>query len=249
MVHPVSSLRDTALALASRVRFIAQSLDDRSPRTLLDIGCGSGQHLTQYLAQLYPEAQIHGVDDDEASLDQARTSFAELSNLSFHSTIPGGSYDVIIASEVLEHVAEPEAFLRMLREHLAPDGMLILTVPNGFGPSEWMGFLEQLLVASGLYALLRRLKRALLGRGGALQRDTYAHSPHIHFFTRTGLRRLGSRVGFAEHRYAGRMFLHNFLLTLAVDALRLGPVNAKLGAILPAWMVSDRMCSLPWSAS
>jgi 2-polyprenyl-3-methyl-5-hydroxy-6-metoxy-1,4-benzoquinol methylase len=42
-----------------------------------------------------------------------------------------GLYDLVIACEVIEHVAHPQDLLEHLRTFLAPDGRLLLTTPNG----------------------------------------------------------------------------------------------------------------------
>lgn len=44
-------------------------------------------------------------------------------------TILDGRFDVILASEVIEHLSDPRPFLIALREHLAPGGTLVLTSP------------------------------------------------------------------------------------------------------------------------
>ncbi|HUN24786.1 MAG TPA: methyltransferase domain-containing protein [Steroidobacteraceae bacterium] len=40
-------------------------------------------------------------------------------------------FDAILATEVIEHVAHPDDFLRRLRELARPDGCIIVTTPNG----------------------------------------------------------------------------------------------------------------------
>ena len=41
-----------------------------------------------------------------------------------------GQFDLITAMEVIEHVADPAAFVASLAARLAPDGLLILSTPN-----------------------------------------------------------------------------------------------------------------------
>jgi SAM-dependent methyltransferase len=41
-------------------------------------------------------------------------------------------FDVIVAGEIIEHLDNPGAFLTACREHLTPDGRLVLTTPNTF---------------------------------------------------------------------------------------------------------------------
>jgi 2-polyprenyl-6-hydroxyphenyl methylase/3-demethylubiquinone-9 3-methyltransferase len=42
----------------------------------------------------------------------------------------GGTYDLVTCLEVIEHVADPAAFLWSLAERLAPGGLMILSTPN-----------------------------------------------------------------------------------------------------------------------
>ena len=41
-----------------------------------------------------------------------------------------GGYDLVTSMEVIEHVADPAAFIRALAAKLAPDGLMILSTPN-----------------------------------------------------------------------------------------------------------------------
>src|SRR5262249_16605180 len=59
-----------------------------------------------------------------------------------------GRFDAVVASEVLEHIGDPAAFLGLLGRCLRRNGLLILTVPNGYGPFE---------IDSHLYEALRRV--------------------------------------------------------------------------------------------
>lgn len=47
--------------------------------------------------------------------------------------VPAGSFDVVLCTEVLEHVPDPLATIRELVRVLAPGGMLLMTVPLGSG--------------------------------------------------------------------------------------------------------------------
>jgi len=90
--------------------------------------------------------RITGVDIDGESIAAARR-VNPYANAAFHQgevgtlVAAGERYDVIIASEVLEHVTDPPAFLRALRALLTPKGIVVLTTPNGYGWFEWEQFL------------------------------------------------------------------------------------------------------------
>ena len=58
----------------------------------------------------------------------------------------GGLFDLITAMEVIEHVADPGAFLTALAQRLAPNGLLILSTPNATG---WAKLL-MITIAEGL---------------------------------------------------------------------------------------------------
>ncbi|OAI47787.1 hypothetical protein AYO44_08800 [Planctomycetaceae bacterium SCGC AG-212-F19] len=240
---------ETSVALASRLRFVANQLRDIDARTVLDVGCGTGEQLTAWLAELCPDCQFHGIDSDEASIAYARSKFSTLANLTFATEMPRtGAYDAVIASEVLEHVANPCEFLASLRSQLRDGGLLIITTPNGYGCTEWMSLLETLLVVSGMWSVLQRIKRAVLGTPSdahGRERDTHAVSPHVNFFSMRRLSRLYRAMRLEVVAYQGRMFLHHFLCTMLIDRSRsLAHLNAWLGARLPAWLVTDWMFAL-----
>ncbi|MDE1896283.1 MAG: class I SAM-dependent methyltransferase, partial [Rhodospirillales bacterium] len=62
-------------------------------------------------------------------------------------TLSDGPWDVIISTEVIEHLSEPPAFLRLMRRAIAEDGILLLTTPN----ADWI---TPALSNGELYALL-----------------------------------------------------------------------------------------------
>jgi 2-polyprenyl-6-hydroxyphenyl methylase/3-demethylubiquinone-9 3-methyltransferase len=103
-----------------------------SGKAALDVGCGAGL-LCEPLARL--GAEVTGVDAAPANVEAAalhaagarldiRYMAGELAALGL------GAFDLVTSLEVLEHVADKPAFLAGLAEHLAPDGLMILSTPN-----------------------------------------------------------------------------------------------------------------------
>jgi len=111
-------------------------LDEMSRRPLqgrsaLDVGCGAGL-LAEPLARL--GAAVTAVDAAPELIDAAKVHAAG-QGLAIDYRACGveaveGKFDLITAMEVIEHVADPAAFVASLAARLAPDGLLILSTPN-----------------------------------------------------------------------------------------------------------------------
>jgi SAM-dependent methyltransferase len=242
---PPSPWPEDSYGRVKRLEFVARAWDP-AISTVLDVGCGTGSQLTVPLARMFPEAQFLGIDSDTASLAQGRAD-APPANLAFHHSDeldPARRFDLVIASEVLEHVDDPAGFLVWLGQRLTPGGRIVLTVPNGFGPFEWAQLIESLATLSGLWPAIRRIKRLLVGGGAETESDTLAVSPHVNFFSRRQLRRLFDEAGLTVATQANRTFLCGFLLDQMVAALRTAPCNARIADRLPAWAASDWMMIL-----
>ncbi len=97
----------------------------------LDVGCGSGGSLGVARALGWRTA---GIELDAAAAEKARR-FADRLHVGDVLSAPfaPASFDVVTAFHVLEHVPDPVTMLRRMLEWLAPDGLLIVEVPNAGG--------------------------------------------------------------------------------------------------------------------
>ncbi|MDE0066468.1 MAG: methyltransferase domain-containing protein [Acidimicrobiaceae bacterium] len=113
----------------------------RAKDRLLDLGCGFGRHTYEALAR---GADVVSCDMSPAELESIRNTAplliddglfdAELSHTLVQgdgTTLPfaDGSFDKVIASEVLEHVVDDDAAFSELLRVLKPGGVLAVTVP------------------------------------------------------------------------------------------------------------------------
>lgn len=118
--------------------------DERSRTPLegkkaLDVGCGAGL-LTEPLARL--GATVTGLDASPEVIAVAREHAATM-GLSIDYRVGDvqdldGEFDLVTCMEVVEHVADPGAFVKALARRLAPDGLLIMSTPNATGLSKLM---------------------------------------------------------------------------------------------------------------
>jgi 2-polyprenyl-3-methyl-5-hydroxy-6-metoxy-1,4-benzoquinol methylase len=97
-------------------------------RKLLDVGCGDGQ-LLETAGDAGWDAM--GVDLSEAAIDlcQKRGLNATCTDF-FSDSLDEERFDVIVMSELIEHVPEPQRFMKRAAELLRPGGILYLTTPN-----------------------------------------------------------------------------------------------------------------------
>ena len=117
-------------------------LDGRIPCSVLDLGCGNG-----FLAGLLAErgCDVVGVDADGGGIEIAARTYptvrfiqADVTQLTCNDL--SRVFDVVVASEVIEHLYDPEDFVKVARMFLKPDGRLILTTP-------YHGYLKNLLLS------------------------------------------------------------------------------------------------------
>jgi len=143
------------------------------PSKVLDLGCSAG-----LLAEKIRQAghTVVGVDAIELPGVRERTDSFFLADLE-KPLAPqiGTGFDVVIAGDIIEHLARPGDALREMRRVLRPGGQLILSVPNF---SHWY---PRFRVTFGLFGYDRR---------GVLD------NTHLRFFTRSTLRRTVRRAGF-----------------------------------------------------
>lgn len=115
-----------------RLAEIVRIVPHKAGITILDAGCGEG-HLLSELYKKNAQGAYYGVDATDIALKKARERcpFAhfyhgDLSRLDFSD----GFFDVIVATEVLEHIIEYEEVIAELLRVLKKGGVLIVTFPN-----------------------------------------------------------------------------------------------------------------------
>jgi 2-polyprenyl-3-methyl-5-hydroxy-6-metoxy-1,4-benzoquinol methylase len=115
-----------------RLQKIVDELPLQEGLNVLDAGCGEG-HLIQRMQVKRPGNQYFGVDIVENALQRCRkrAPFATLERADL-DRLPydDGFFDVVVCTEVLEHVYEYSKVMGELTRTLRPGGLLILTHPN-----------------------------------------------------------------------------------------------------------------------
>ena len=115
-----------------RLAAIIKAVPRRSGLSVLDAGCGEGQ-LIERLQKALPDDHYVGVDITPVALEKARQrcQFATFKKADLSATGFGdSSFDVIVCTEVIEHVPEYNDVLAEFVRLLKPGGLLIITFPN-----------------------------------------------------------------------------------------------------------------------
>jgi SAM-dependent methyltransferase len=140
---------------------------------LADAGCGDGVNLK--LLSTINGAELWGIEYNPLRAKRAQQAVPDISILVADLTqplpFPEGYFDVVLLSQVIEHVRDDFKLLRTLKAVLAPDGMLILGTPN-----------------EG--CMLARLRNRVIEPQIARTTD------HVNFYTEKRIRRLFDRSGF-----------------------------------------------------
>ena len=224
-----------------KLRFIYAAIEGFAARrgrsfadlAILEVACGGGG-ITLPLASL--GSRVTAFDIDAESVDQLQTIARHrgVSNLTValdngYTFDHGQKYDIVIASEVFEHVLEPARLAANIRRHMTLGSLLIVTTPNGYGPWELKNRLNPLNHIRKWNWLRRRLGREPYRRGSG--------ADHCQFFTRSRLHAL-----LAEHSFRViRVGNSDFILTSlpGFRKLRL-PVelDLQLADLVPSWAAS-----------
>lgn len=203
------------IADRKRVDFIADVLKKSFPLTarVLDVGCGNGV-ISRHLGRMGYD--VLGIDVSDRTIEKART-IAPLPNVRFMKksaeelVASGEKYDIVICSEVLEHLNDPGKLLKVLYLTLEDRGKLIVTVPNGKGPREMLVTRPVLHLRNkrkGLWKFIIKLK-TLLGYKGRTMQSAADNLDHIQFFSKKDLEELSTLYNFRITRFGKANFVED----------------------------------------
>jgi len=167
----------------SSKQFMRAMVPSDTPLRILDVGCGTGLN-----AALLAERghDVYGIDLSPVAIEKFRAKGLQGSVINVEAgplPLAAGSFDLVYASEVIEHCVDTTGFLRNLGTVLKPGGTLLLSTPNS---------------AFWAYRLM-----ALIG----LTVGEFQHPGHVRFFSGRSLSAAISKAGFditalsARHMY------------------------------------------------
>ena len=120
--------------------------------SMLDVGCGEGRHIFGVM-QEYPTMKCVGLDMDEYSLKKAEEGYSYFESISevgaefikgsaYSLPFPDNTFDLIVCSEVLEHLHEYNDAVIEINRVLKPGGKFFASVP-AFWPEKICWYLSK----------------------------------------------------------------------------------------------------------
>jgi SAM-dependent methyltransferase len=152
-------------------------LSERPRPVVLDVGCGAGANARE-IRRLAPDATLLGIEPHPHAAALARAACNEVFEGPLERWLDiesGRRFDVVLLSDVIEHVADPLALLRRLAES------------PGLRSAAW-------LISVPNYAVWYNRLRTLAGRFSYTWSGLYDRT-HLRFFTRRSLHELLARAG------------------------------------------------------
>jgi len=182
---PLSSGPDRAQRQARMLAAVLQGF--AGPAVIVDVGCGDGSALA-VAARQNPAHRFAGIDWSGDAL--RRASALGLTVLRAGVTAPGlpvgdGAADVVIMSELIEHLVDPDGAVAEVRRVLRPGGSLLLSTPN---LAAWY---NRGLLAVGIQPIFSEVSLlGVFGRPGSVV------AGHLRLFTRRALTEFLTASGF-----------------------------------------------------
>ena len=182
---------------------IDEAVANRGGR-LLDLGCGDGERTLRF-ARACGAAEAYGVEvtPEHAVLAEARGITVVSADLNAELPLDDGSFDIVVSNQVIEHLADTDAFVSEIARITKPGGLVVTSTEN---LASWHN-ISGLLVGWQPFSLTNVSETRLgLGNPLAVHRDEEAGLEswqHLRVFAYRGLRELHEAHGLHVTRMLG----------------------------------------------
>ncbi len=199
----------------------------RDAGAILDIGCGAGG-LAAAWRRINPRTRIMGVEPDPALGAAAAPHLDALFTTDIETSLPDiapDSLDAVLFGDVLEHLRDPWSALARTATLLAPDGVMLVCVPN----VEHWSFMARLITGRFDYE-----PHGLMDR------------THLRWFTPAMMRRALVEAGLVPLEMVPRIFAPE---QGEAFSQAMAPALEKLGIAREAWLARAQPLQWVWRAA
>lgn len=151
---------------------------------VLEIGCGEG--IFGQTLKKQSGCEVWGIEPDGDSIEEAENQLDRVLHGKFEDvadSIPEDHFDLLVCNDVIEHIADPELFLKTVTPKLTKDAHMIVSLPN----IRYFKNLWELVI----------LKRWRYTDAGVMDRT------HLRFFTKWTIEDLFTSNGFQFRKFKG----------------------------------------------
>jgi len=153
-------------------------------KKILDIGCGNGAFSS--LVKEKNNAEVWGIElmEEEAKVAVTVLDKVLVGNCEKHiEGLPEQYFDVIYLNDVLEHLVDPYSVLEILKSKLAPNGVVISSIPN--------------------VRFFRTFSKVLFAKDWKYEGHGVMDKTHLRFFTGKSIRRMYEELGYTISTHEG----------------------------------------------
>ena len=163
----------------------------KSAKTILEIGCGSGN----FSAQLVKDGlETWGVEPFEESAKEATEKLTKVLLGTLDEVLqdlPDNYFDAIVMNDVIEHLLEPWDDIINLKSKLKKEGVLVTSIPN--------------------VRYSKNLFKLIFNRDWKYTDDLILDRTHYRFFTKKSIKRMYKDCGYNIQRIKGINTTKSFL--------------------------------------
>jgi 2-polyprenyl-3-methyl-5-hydroxy-6-metoxy-1,4-benzoquinol methylase len=156
----------------------------KAAQRVLELGCAEGAFAAA--VKDHTGAEVWGIELDVQAAERAATvidrGLVGDANQRI-AELPDNYFDAIVCNDVLEHLVDPLATLKQLRYKLAPEGVVVASIPN--------------------IRYLPALSKVVFRRDFPQDDFGIFDRTHLRFFTRKSIVRMFKKAGFTIHRIKG----------------------------------------------
>jgi len=122
---------------------LCSMLDEHKGKRILDLGCGNGVIACRLLADGF---DVYGIDASVSGVNIANEKYPDrffvqdISSEHLPKNLSGFHFDVVISTEVIEHIYAPRSYMKLIKNILPIGGIVIISTP-------YHGFLKNVVMA------------------------------------------------------------------------------------------------------